>query len=226
MKKYVPEYLKECCRNVKINHESDGGFELNFQIADTDCSSFCIYKTKNRISPCYADYIKKKEELYKKYDSFQKKGYMFGTKSTKEGRVFFGCSKGSEFISLEDITELEQQLINDRVNVIIKAVSPSGNRSYELFNSCKNGFDAAIACGNEEREDIKLKKSKCKKCGNDTFEILIKIHNTGRKDLLEEKKCDKITDENWTNAFDWITIEKRCATCGNITKNWFEWETM
>ena len=115
--------------------------------------------------------------------------------------------------------------MSDIKPIVIKAIA-SDNTEIEIFNSFIHGYDAVSSTIKHDVSQIQMYKTRCRKCGCDTLKVYLDIHNTGKKDLLHDQQCAEIDEQNWTEAFDWIAIDKQCTHCGNLTKHWFEMETM
>jgi hypothetical protein len=97
-----------------------------------------------------------------------------------------------------------------------------------LFDSRYYGYDGV--CNHIEHPDkqygtdgkIKTKKPHCEGAG---YKVYVAFSNTGKDDLLVEQPIEGITEENWKDAFDWITIHLECSKCGKKTKV-LDFETM
>lgn len=97
-----------------------------------------------------------------------------------------------------------------------------------LFDSRMHGYDGLIESleGKERNHDstgtTKQKKSHCKDSG---YKIHMTFSSTGKEDLITETD-GLITEENWKDAFDWLTVDLECGKCAKLTKSWQDIETM
>ena len=226
MKEYIPQYLRSLCELQEINIEKDGGYEINLKLKVDNDDLFYLFKSQNKVSPKYIEYIKYLNTLETKYKNHLKNRYQFASRCDINGRVLWGYSYNGDFVQLEDITDITNAILQDSQPIIIKAISLVNGKKFEVFNSDKFGYDALTKQKGGNHIDLKFTKSKCRKCGCDKFTVFIRIHNTGKQDLLHNQPCAEITEQNWTNAFDWISVDKRCSNCGHCARHWFEMETM
>ena len=224
MKDLTPAFLKDKAQTIEIRRESDGAFSLKLIIESQGQTEFVPYLSYRELT----DEEKKEAEwiidFKNRYSDLWAKGYCMTSREIKEGTIY-GCTKDGEYIDLELYKSDGLQFIE--TPCIIKVKSLTSKKEFEIFNSLLCSYDALIADKTIKYYPVKFrKKSRCRACGCETYKIFVNIHNTGEKDLLEEQPVDGITEDNWTNAFDWISFDLECSHCGNTLKNWFEMETM
>ena len=93
-----------------------------------------------------------------------------------------------------------------------------------LFDSRCHGYDGM--CNHFDEPDkqyaadgnMKTKREHCKDAG---YKIFLTFSNIGKEQLLCDNVgdgTDVVTEENWRDAFDWITIKLECANCGKKKK--------
>ncbi len=128
---------------------------------------------------------------------------------------------------LEDITKLRETAYSGPLTpTFLEAVCPHCGKKILIFDSSKHGYEGLVELNKDYAHDYKtVKKPKCRKCGNETSKISVIISNTGKNDLFVESN-DFINDGNWEDAFDWITIDLKCDSCGRETKKYLDLETM
>lgn len=218
----VPVYLREISKVMGIHREEDGAYHLELMIevqGQHDFIPYLSYRGLTEEEKQESEWIK---EFRKRYAYLWGQGYCMTSKTTKDGTMY-GCTKDGEFTDLELYRSDGQNVAV--TPIVVKAVTSDLNTEVELFHSLRNGYDAMISAEQTYLPVKFKKKNKCRVCACETYKIYVHIHNTGRQDLME-CDCEKITDKNWTNAFDWISIDLECSKCGKKTKRWFETETM
>ena len=95
-----------------------------------------------------------------------------------------------------------------------------------IFDNDFHGWNGFV-CGelSKELERPKTKNWKCIKCENSNHKVIVKINSAGKEDFIEETEGD--FDENdWIEAFSWITISTECESCSEKNKEWISYETM
>jgi hypothetical protein len=123
-----------------------------------------------------------------------------------------------------DITVLNKKFMSvEIIPTLILAVCTRCNRTIEVFNSSKHGYDGCMSENKVNYEGIKNKKiPKCNQCAHEEQRISIEYHysdlNGIRVAIQNEKEL--------TNAFDWITVHLECANCKKARKNYLDLETM
>jgi len=128
---------------------------------------------------------------------------------------------------LEDITDLWNVSLKDPlIPTYLSAICSKCSQQIVILDTRYHGYDAfAWQDTLKFNNNFKTKqKQKCRTCGNNNSKITVKISSTGKDDLLAEGD-GIINEENWQDAFDWITIDLECAGCGKITKKYLDLET-
>ena len=188
--------------------------------------NFYVYKTKEMASKDYLEYLEALKTIGNKYKTQLGPNEMFFIVNIK-GRTFLG----SETIGVEnkriyeDITEIQKKLKESSIPTVVKLKCAVCGKEYEIFNSSKHGYDGIISNKKYEGKIPMTKKRRCSSCNGETYQVELTISNTGKKDLMEEGG-EYITEENWTTAFEWISVDLSCSTCGKKYKKWFDMETM
>ena len=229
MQEFIPKYILRSSLSCEIIRfeQTDSGYWVSFYVRKAGNDSFILKKSKHSVSAEFRQYREKILRLKEKYKHLLLKGCCFTT-CFKDDKVYLGYNNPeSGSVILEELTDVRSLSSMKSTPEIVTLTTTKTNDIIRLFDSSKNGYNALINAVNYSDEHIKFqKKSKCSKCGCDTFKVIVNIHNTGKKDLLEEQRCDEINESNWTDAFDWISIDLECPTCGKKIKSWFELETM
>lgn len=70
----------------------------------------------------------------------------------------------------------------------------------------------------------------CPKCNNDAHKVSVTISSQGKDDfiteVLENSGGTRFVEDDWVNAFEWITISLKCLKCGFEDREWIDYETM
>ena len=238
MKDYLPKYLRNVGRILEFKEAADGSFKIIIQLS-IDCEeSFYIYHGRTQPTATEKEYFLKVEEILKSNaERIKKQGGYYTTKQEIKGdRVIETILVNPTFghLTVEgtpigeiDITELSLQIEKSHHKEVIKVQPKDKNEEFILFDPDENGYDAmTINHGGNERKIQFTKKSKCRNCGTNLYNVLVTICHTGKNDVLTDLPDDINIRENWANAFDWISVDLVCANCGKRTKKWFESETM
>ncbi len=137
-----------------------------------------------------------------------------------------GYTKEHKFHPLKDIIELNQKMKNfPPIPLICSAKCTHCEKEILIFDISKHGYNA-LTTNTKYLNNYKMqKKSSCRKCKNDIYKVHVKIDHMGKDDVLQEGS-NVISEENWVDAFDWITIDIECSKCGNISKSWVNLEVM
>ena len=55
-----------------------------------------------------------------------------------------------------------------------------------------------------------------------------KIASQGKEDFMTECAANdpRFTEEDWVDAFEWLTVSVHCPDCGYTDAHWVEYETM
>ena len=224
MEKEIPVYLKGKAKVIDIHKEPDGAYGLKLLLEAQGQNEFIPFLSHSELTKEEKDERVWIIAFKNRYAHLWAQGYDLTSRTTPEGTIY-GCAKNGQFIDLETYKPCSQKI--NIHPVIVKVKSLKSETEFEIFNNFLYGYDAIIS--NKEKTTVPVKykkKSKCRKCGCETYKIYINLHNTGKKDLLKDQPCEYINEENWTNAFDWISIDLECSNCGKLTKQWFEMETM
>lgn len=225
MANLVPIYLRNKTEIVSLEEHKNGEYQLRLKLSLQGQDSFILYRSyaiPTEEDKRFRAWI---NEFKMKYSHLWHNGYIMTSKSTADGKIVFGCEKDRRYIDLA--TYIPKDKDTEIPPMRIKAKAENIKSDFDLFDSALYGYDGMISHNNSYHGVIRYKrKSKCRLCGCETYKIYVDIHNTGKQDLLEDQPCEEITEENWTNAFDWISIDLMCSNCGKQTKRWFEMETM
>lgn len=221
----MPIFLKEKSKIINVHRESDGAFSLKLRIeiqGQTEFVPFLSYRALTDEEKSEKKWI---IDFKKRHADLWAKGYDLTSREMEKGTMY-GCTKDGEYIDLELYKSGRLQFIE--TPYIVKVKSLILKKEFEIFNSLLCGYDALIAADKPiKQQPIKFrKKSRCRICGCEKYKMYVNIHNTGEKDLIEKQPDKNINKDNWTDAFDWISIDLECVDCGRMLKNWFEMETM
>ena len=222
----IPKYLIEVADIIKAD-ELNSKFDI---ICDT-CKgrNFLIKKEafKYYQSEWYKMLKDREEELKKKYKRLFDKGAII----CRQGYNMIVEINDHTMVSV-DISDILQKLFETPQQYdYIEAQCESCGKQIVLYDSRKHGYDAFARKFDQGvkplmfRTDGKLKQKRACTCGQESYKVSMVIDSTGREDLFKETD-GLITEDTWTEAFEWITINLECPKCGKIKKSWFSQETM
>lgn len=114
--------------------------------------------------------------------------------------------------------------------LVVAAVCKNCGKEYLIFDISKHGWDGFVCHYGTSVPDHRLKSWHCPKCGNDSYKMKISIISRGKKDFIEEAGINdgetEFREDDWVEAFEWITIGLICSRCGHRDKRWIDCETM
>ena len=222
MEQVIPAHLREFARVEELSFEGDGAYSVRLAIEAGGQNAFIPFLSRHTPSAAERAEHEQIAAFKRKYAHLWTQGYDMASIVTDKG-VVFGCTKDGKFRGLETIgMDLPRAR---RVPVVVKLRTEDLAREILLFHSMLHGYNAVTSPVSEPPPVKFQQKSKCRACGCRTYRVYVNIHNTGKEDLLAQG-IDEIDEENWTNAFDWFSVDLQCANCGKQRKNWFEMETM
>lgn len=128
------------------------------------------------------------------------------------------CHCGSECFEISESNERQ----------MLKIVCNKCKNEFVLFDSGKHGWNGFVCRNDFLDREIPLEKVCCSKCGESNFRITLHISSQGKEDFAEEclANGDSFSQEDWVNAFDWITISLSCIKCRHSEKNRLDFEAM
>ena len=110
---------------------------------------------------------------------------------------------------------------------VVKCICKDCQKEWLLFDLSKHGFEGFLWHEGAEVPDSELEKYHCLKCNSEYLEIIVEIEAEDKEQFIEEVvelEPDKYTEEDYVDAFNWITIDLKCAECGEEFKNWVSLE--
>lgn len=119
------------------------------------------------------------------------------------------------------VVELEEHYF-----LIIKVKCNNCDKEHLIFDKDFHGWDGFVCGGNASnlpRPDAKIWY--CNKCSNANHSMAVKIHSQGQDQFIEEAG-EEFDKNDWTEAFDWITIKTECKSCNETNEEWISYETM
>ena len=230
MNKFIPKYLVQNFSDVKLDIDMDNSFKLSGVIKCECGSNDCLpLESKEILTPEMKAYQVEYKKIIDELISKAPHGYNSYTIRQDKGKHIIGYGGSvDKFIPFRDITELEKKIKNfPLIPLIIVAKCAKCRKEILVLDSSKHGYDALIEEDKEKYSDsYKMKqKGACRKCKSQAYKVMVKISHTGKEHVMSEDDPD-ITEENWAEAFDWITINLECSGCGKVTKDWIDLETM
>lgn len=121
---------------------------------------------------------------------------------------------------------IKVQELDGKFYLIIKAKCTNCSSIHLVFDNDFHGWNGYV-CGGDSREMARpeTKLWNCPKCGSEKHGMLLHIESQGKNDFLSEGG-EEFGEENWIEAFSWITIETECSECKEHNKGWISYETM
>jgi len=114
--------------------------------------------------------------------------------------------------------------------LVVAAVCTDCGKEYPIFDISKHGWNGFVCHDGTSVPDHKLKSWYCPKCGKDIYKMKISIISRGRQDFIEATGINdgetEFCEDDWVEAFEWITIGLICSRCGHSDKRWIDNETM
>lgn len=119
---------------------------------------------------------------------------------------------------------------NGNYALVIKAVCKDCGKEHLIFDSSKHGWNGFVCHDGITVPDEELISWNCPKCNYHIHNIGISISSQGKQDFIDESGISDgeidLIENDWVNAFDWITIGLKCFDCGHDDEKWIDYETM
>ena len=91
-----------------------------------------------------------------------------------------------------------------------------------------HGWDGFVCHRGTTAPDEELKSWNCPKCKNDIHSVYVSIESEGKQDFIEGAGIadgeSEFKEDDWINAFCWITIGLKCSGCGKNDYIWIDYE--
>lgn len=132
------------------------------------------------------------------------------------------------FADIDDNDIPESKEYEDDYAFVIKGICNDCQKEWLLFDMSKHGYNGYVCHDGVTVPDVKLKEYSCPKCKKNKFELSIGIELEDIDQFVEEVVADDpdhFSKEDYVDAFDWITIDKKCSCCGEESKSWIDFET-
>ena len=114
--------------------------------------------------------------------------------------------------------------------LIVKAICKDCGKEYLIFDNSKHGWNGFVCHYGADVPDKELKSWNCPKCSCVIHNIEISIDSQGKQDFIDESGIADggadFKEDDWVNAFEWITIGLKCFGCGHDDEKWIDYETM
>ena len=145
------------------------------------------------------------------------------------------CSCGCERFSIKIYANTENgypQVCNyqDGYALVIKFLCKECGKEFLIFDMSKHGWNGFVCHDGITVPDEELKTWHCPKCSCGNHTAQIGIASQGKQDFIEESGLadgeTEFNENDWVNAFDWITIGLKCVECGHDDERWIDYETM
>ena len=114
--------------------------------------------------------------------------------------------------------------------LVVEAVCMDCGKPQLLFDKSKHGWDGFVCHDGVSVPTEELKSWNCSKCDCDIHNIGICLLSQGKEDFIDETGISdgetEFSEDDWVEAFEWITIDLNCYGCGCNDKKWIDYETM
>lgn len=112
--------------------------------------------------------------------------------------------------------------------LVLYSVCESCSKEWLLFDLSKHGYDGFVCHdGIEIAEDTKLKVYQCLECDGKSFGISFGIEVEDKEQFIEEvadEFPDEYVEEDYVDAFNWLTASLECRCCKGRLKRWLDIE--
>lgn len=116
----------------------------------------------------------------------------------------------------------------DGYALVIQAECIRCGSRWTVFDMSRHGYNGYVCHEGVEVPDSELKPYGCPECGEDQFLVEIGIELEDPEQFAEEViawEPEKYSEEDFVDAFDWITIPVECACCHHRVRDWVNFET-
>ena len=116
--------------------------------------------------------------------------------------------------------------INGNYFLIIKINCNKCLKEHLVFDNDYHGWNGFV-CGGDSRNIPKPPtiEFRCFNCSSSDHQMTVRINSQGQEDFIEEGEGEY--DQNdWVEAFSWITIRLKCNMCSEKNEEWISYETM
>lgn len=116
----------------------------------------------------------------------------------------------------------------DGYALVIQAECNGCGSRWPVFDMSRHGFNGYVCHEGVEVPDSELEPYRCPECKKDRFLVKLGIEVEDPEQFAEEVVAyepDIYSEEDYVDAFDWITIPVECACCGHRVRDWVNFET-
>jgi len=135
------------------------------------------------------------------------------------------CLCGQERFHIKTTSDAE-----DAYAFMVKADCANCNKSYLIFDASKHGWDGFVCHNGVSAPDDELILWHCPKCNNNVHSLKVCVMSQGKQDFIDETGLangeTEFSEDDWVEAFEWITIGLNCCGCGHSDEEWIDLETM
>ncbi len=145
------------------------------------------------------------------------------------------CSCGCESFHIKIFADTEEGCAEvceykDGFALVVKAVCMDCGKEYLIFDDSRNGWDGFVCQDGIPVPDEELKSWNCPKCDCDIHNIELCILSQGKQDFIDTSGIadgeTEFSEDDWVEAFEWITIGLKCYNCSHREVDWVDYETM
>ena len=145
------------------------------------------------------------------------------------------CTCGCEFFHVNFYANIENGYLQvceykEGYALMVKITCKECAKEYLVFDSGKHGWNGFVCHDGVSVPDDVLALWQCPKCSDDTHHMELCIMSQGKQDFIDESGIADgetgFSENDWVEAFEWITIGLNCYGCGHSDEKWVDYETM
>lgn len=144
------------------------------------------------------------------------------------------CTCGCEQFSLKTYSCLRKNgclgvtRYKDGYALVIQAKCRKCGGSRLVFDMSRHGYNGYVCHEGVQVPDSELEPYRCPECKKNLFLVEIGMEVEVPEQFAEEVVAyepETYAEEDYVDAFDWITISVECAGCGHKVRDWVNFET-
>ena len=146
------------------------------------------------------------------------------------GELICSCGEGGfelEYVAEVVDGEIKVVEIDGRFFLIINARCSTCKKYYTILDKDFHGWNGFVneGFGNRVSSQPVSRKWHCRQCNHMAHRVQMVIYSKGKEDFLMETEGE-LNENEWAEAFSWISIDLICEKCRLEEKEWINYETM
>lgn len=135
------------------------------------------------------------------------------------GKIVCNCGCEKFRIMQNEDKEYNSSLpYEEQDGIKVNAICEKCGKTLLLFDQAAQGYDGFVCHLCKTASDESLTPLKCKTCGEGVFGVTMEIEVEDEEQFIEEcvtESPDEFSPEDFVDAFNWITVNVHCESCGN-----------